>query len=111
MARQVQVLLVLQVRLGQLEWELQVLLVQVARLDLMVQVVLVDRLGLRVRELRGRQALVGRVDPRVQVVQGLQDRQDPQAQLVQAVQGQVDQVGRQVRVDLLELSLPGKAPG
>ena len=41
--RQVQVLPVLQVRLGQLEWELQVLLVQVARLDLMVQVDPVDR--------------------------------------------------------------------
>ena len=59
MARQVQVLLVLQVRLGQLEWELQVLLVQVARLDLMVQVDHLAQQGQRqLQDHQVRQALV-----------------------------------------------------
>ena len=62
MARQVQVLLVLQAhqdRLGQLEWELQVRLVQVARLDLMVQVDHLAQQGQRqLQDHPVRQALV-----------------------------------------------------
>ena len=60
---------------------------------------------------------MGRVDPRGQVVQGLQDRQDLPDPLVQAAQDQavrvdpLDLVDHPARVDLQELSLPGKAPG